>query len=386
MLEKQGSILGGTLLVAGTTIGGGMLALPVVTAAGGFVPAVVLFCLCWLFMAGTSVLLLDLFLTQPKETNLLSLATVSFGKKGRISTWILYLFLFSCLMVAYVSGGGELVASCLDLPPYLGPPLFLLLFTPFLALGPHMVDRLNFWMMLGLIACFLVFLGTGITRIEPSYLQHHNILQAMGATPLLFTSFGFQGLVPTLTNYLGRDRRATLYAILWGSLIPLFIYILWEALILGLIPLPILELAVLFGQTAITPLKNTLHAPWLYVAGQIFAFLTIVTSFLGVGLAFVDFLADGLSIKKTGSRRLFLTLLVAIPPAILAMFNPCLFLKALHYGGGLGCALLLGVFPIAMAWRMRTYKKPFLSPSILIIMGLFVLSIIVMMVKQVFHL
>ena len=39
-------IVGGTLLVAGTSIGAGMLALPVVTALGGFFPAFFIYLLC----------------------------------------------------------------------------------------------------------------------------------------------------------------------------------------------------------------------------------------------------------------------------------------------------------------------------------------------------
>lgn len=384
MIEQRGSIVGGALLVAGTTIGGGMLALPVMTASGGFVPAVILYCLCWLFMLGTGILLLDLFLKQPRDANLLSLATFSLGKKGRIATWILYLFLFSCLMIAYVSGGGGLVSTLLGLPSYLGPLLFTLLLTPLLALGPHVVDRSNAWMMVGLLLCFLVFVGVGMTHIQPAYLRHYHVAEAVGATPLLFTSFGFQGLVPTLVNYLGRDRRSSLLAMFWGSLLPLLLYILWEILILGLIPLPVLELARLFGQTAITPMKNTLHAPWLYFVGQVFAFLTLATSFLGVGLAFVDFLADGFSVKKTAIRRSLLSLAVVAPPTLLAMLNPCLFLKALHYGGGLGGALLLGVLPIVMAWRVRHQQQTPLSPLVLGIMGLFVLFVMGVMVKAVF--
>ncbi|MES2272690.1 MAG: aromatic amino acid transport family protein, partial [Chlamydiota bacterium] len=53
-------VFGGTLLVAGTSIGAGMLALPVVTASGGFLPALFVYFLCWLFMTCTGLLLLEI--------------------------------------------------------------------------------------------------------------------------------------------------------------------------------------------------------------------------------------------------------------------------------------------------------------------------------------
>lgn len=46
----------GTLLIAGTTIGGGVLALPVVTGIAGYVPSLLIYLICWMFMATTGLL------------------------------------------------------------------------------------------------------------------------------------------------------------------------------------------------------------------------------------------------------------------------------------------------------------------------------------------
>ena len=43
-------LIGCTLLVIGTSIGGGMLALPVITAAGGFLKSSLLLIFAWLTM------------------------------------------------------------------------------------------------------------------------------------------------------------------------------------------------------------------------------------------------------------------------------------------------------------------------------------------------
>ena len=50
--------LGGILLVAGTTIGAGMLALPVSTAFMGFYPSLLIFAICWFFMLISAVFFL----------------------------------------------------------------------------------------------------------------------------------------------------------------------------------------------------------------------------------------------------------------------------------------------------------------------------------------
>lgn len=45
-MSERGTLFKAILLVAGTTIGGGMLAMPLTTAEGGFFPALFLFFVC----------------------------------------------------------------------------------------------------------------------------------------------------------------------------------------------------------------------------------------------------------------------------------------------------------------------------------------------------
>ncbi|HKZ00308.1 MAG TPA: aromatic amino acid transport family protein, partial [Rhabdochlamydiaceae bacterium] len=59
IVHTFGHLLGGILLVAGTSIGVGMLALPVATAAGGFVPSLLIYLICWIFMMCTGLLILE---------------------------------------------------------------------------------------------------------------------------------------------------------------------------------------------------------------------------------------------------------------------------------------------------------------------------------------
>ncbi len=362
-LSKGGSLFGGSLLVAGTAIGGGMLALPVLTAAGGFIPAIFIYVLCWLFMTATGLLLMETVLWSEKEVNIVSIAKMTLGTPGKIIAWLLYLFLFYSLTIAYVSGGGGLVEDFFesigkhDYPRWLGPLIFVLIFGPFVAIGAKAVDRINSLLMAGLILSFLFFVFLGVSHIEFHLLKRSNLSFALLATPVIFTSFGFQGIVPTLTNYLGRNPRRVRNAIVIGSLIPLICYILWEGLILGVITPEGLEEARSLGQTAVAPFKKVFDYPWLFRVGEFFAFFALVTSFLGVTLGLLDFLADGLKVKKTAKGRLMLSLLIFGPPLVFAMINPCMFLNALHYAGGLGCALLLGLLPILMAWRGRYTLK-----------------------------
>ncbi len=229
---------------------------------------------------------------------------------------------------------------------------------PIVALGAQAVDRVNALLMIGLILSFLIFVFVGVDKIIPSFLiEKTNWPFAFTVTPLILASFGFQGTVPTLTNYLGRDPQKVKKAIFLGVSLTLIVYIIWEALILGVVPYSLLQQTLKQEQSAVFPLKTVLEAPWLYRIGEFFAFFALVTSFLGVTLGLLDFLADGLKIKKSGKGRVLLALLVFVPPLIFAMLNPFIFLTALQYGGGIGGALLLGFFPLLMTWRGRYHLK-----------------------------
>ena len=71
----------------------------------------------------------------------------------------------------------------------------------------------------------------------------------------------------------------------------------------------------------------------------------------------MDFLSDGLQLPKVGWKKILLCMIVYIPPVIIAIINPNIFLRALGYAGGIGCALLLGLLPIIMVWVGRYQKE-----------------------------
>ena len=62
--------IGATLLLAGISIGGAMLALPVITAIYGFVVATILFVIAWAYLTFTALLILEINLWMPEGSNL----------------------------------------------------------------------------------------------------------------------------------------------------------------------------------------------------------------------------------------------------------------------------------------------------------------------------
>lgn len=360
VVKTFGHLVGGTLLVAGTSIGVGMLALPISTAAGGFVPSILLYFLCWLFMLCTGLLILEACIWMPKNANLITLSTKLLGKWGKTVCWILYLFLFSCLMIAHILGGGNVVSllsgSSLGTVP--STILYVMVFAPVVYLGTIWVDRLNVILMLGIAITYLLFVVFSIRYVDLSMLTRIDWKHAWGALPVVFTAFGYQSLIPTLYNYMNRNIKKLRLALILGTSIPFCLYILWEVLILGIIPYEGaggLADALKKGQNAVDPLGAYIHNATLLTVGEAFAFFAMTTSFLGISIAFVDFLADGLNIEKKSHHKFGICSALFVLFTIVTLLYPSVFLKALGLAGGLGVALLLGAMPVLMVWSGRYY-------------------------------
>jgi tyrosine-specific transport protein len=387
-MKSKVNVFSGALLVAGTAIGAGMLALPIATCLAGFVPAILIFFICWLFMAATGLLFLEICLWLPEDANIISMSTHLLGPAGKLVSWSLYLFLFYCLMIAYTSGGGGFINDVMQgvfgvhAPRWMSLLLFALLFAPIVHLGARQVDKVNSLFMFGLIAAYIGFVMLGLKNVDSSNLSQGNAWQGILALPIVFTSFSYQGIVPSLVSYMRRNISQVRASIWIGTAIPLIIYVIWQYLILGIIPIEgkngLLE-AKQQGLSAIAPLHSLIASPWISSLGQAFGFFALTTSFMGVGLGLTDFLADGLRIPKRGLSKWALTLAVFIPPLFIAEANPKIFLSALDYAGGIGCALLLGLLPVVMVWIGR-YKKGYRSHvqlpggrALLLLLALFIL-------------
>lgn len=225
LFHSQGHVIGGAMLIAATTIGVGMLALPIVTGPGGFFPSIFIYLACWAFLLCTGLLFLEVCSWMPEGANLITMASTLLGKPGKYLCWIVYLFLFEMVMIAHVAGGGAVTHDILTkgtgyIPSTL---LYVLLFSPVIYLGTKIVDRLNLVIFSGVLFTYILFIFISATQIQ---------------------------------------------------------------------------------------FENLTHMNW----GKAFAFFTLTASYIALSLAFVDFLSDGLHIAKKGINKIFLCLLVFIPP------------------------------------------------------------------------
>lgn len=366
---SQTSLLNASLLVAGTCIGGGMLALPVVSGQTGFIPSTSAMFFIWIAMTCTALCLVELCLWLGKKNgHIISLAEAYLGKWGRYVAWILFLFMSYASIIAYIAGSGHLLAqgiSTLGLfcSKEVGCITFTLIFAPFVFLPHTKLATLNSVLFYIMIGAFFFIVLSGVPHVQQENLTQTDWGALYKAVPLLLTSFSFQTMVPSLAPLLGYDRKKLWLACCIGTFISLLIYCIWQWVVLGAVPLMGehgLLAAYTLGEPATYSLSKIAHIPILAVAAPFFAFFALVTSFLGLALGLFDFLSDGCQIAKhTPKGRVLLTLLVLVPSLFFSLYFERAFLLALDLSGGFGDTLLNGCLPLLMLGAGSTlyFKK-----------------------------
>ncbi|MGC7559247.1 aromatic amino acid transport family protein [Pasteurella sp. PK-2025] len=353
---------GSALLVAGTTIGAGMLAMPLTSAEMGFTYTLILLFILWALLSYSALLFVEVYQkAETQNAGIASLAEQHFGMIGRVlATLSLVIFMYAILS-AYVTGGGSLLASVL---PFLGEyanQLSIVLFTVvlgvFIVISTGAVDLLTRALFAVKLVAFALVLLMMLPLISSENLMAMPLKDFLiiSASPVFFTSFGFHVIIPSINSYLEGDIRRLRIAIITGTAIPLVAYIIWQMATHGVFPQSQFVEILNTDPSLNGLIKATYQATnseIISIAMRLFFTLALITSFLGVALSLFDCLYDLLKRVNIRANRISLGFLTFLPPLIFALFYPEGFVMALGYAGQMFTFYGL-VLPVAMAWRVR---------------------------------
>ncbi len=344
--------IGAILLVAGTCLGSGMIALPLVLANLGLVPALGLMAVIWYFTYYTSLIHLELNLQAGKGV---SLGTLGRQFSGKIASYLGFSsikWLSYALLAAYLYGGSSIFQKLLS--TYVGgiypirsiATLYAAVAIFVLLLPLKLIDYINSLLFVGLLGV-VAFLLTGLaTSLEWTHLP----LFMPGMTqfsvwrtiiPVMLTSFGFQVIFHILMHYCGPQSLRLKRAFFWGSLLPACVYALWTISILGTLyhHTPAFYQAMQNGTVEVGDLIHALSsiAKWPFIQLLVWwiSLLAIITSVLGVGVGLCDSIKDMLlhKIPQAPIRSLTAALITILPAYTIALVIPNAFLTMLGFAG-----------------------------------------------------
>lgn len=385
--------IGGILLILGTSIGAGMLALPIAAAYQNNLVSTLMLLLSWAAMTLGAFMLLEVNVSFPDGSNIISMARTTLGKPGLLLAWFSYLLLLYALLCAYISGGSDVVQALfsdmhLSTPHWLNAVIVVLILGGIVYRGLASVDIVNRGLMGIKIAIYILIVSLIMPHVKLSLLtEAHNEFK-MSTLMVMMTSFGYAIIIPSLRTYY-QGNIATLKKVVFiGSLLPLVIYLIWILVVQGVVPRlghdGLLEIAATGHATSglMMVIDRTLQSGWLSAIANIFISICVITSFLGVSYSLTDFIADGLGISKSKQLQAWAVYAITfIPPLIIVIFAPGIFISALSYAG-IFCVLLLILLPIMMAWSLRywlkqesAYRAP-INRGVLILGAIFSLAIL----------
>ena len=268
--------------------------------------------------------------------------------------------------------------------------LFTLAFGLIVYGGIHQVDLINRGLMFAKLAIYVVLTLLISPFIQFENFQSGHVRYITGAVMILITSFGFAIIVPNLREYFDDDLKTLKKVILIGSLIPLLCYLAWDAVIIGSLPSQGQHGLIALMQDEHTTsslagmLSNTVNNQMISSLFNIFTSICMLTAFLGVSLCLMSFLGDGLNMSQHGKQGLGLFLLTFLPPLLIVIYYPGIYINALSYAGFF-CVVLLLLLPALMSFFGRArfapaYVVPGGKPCQLMLIGCSVVLLLIALI------
>lgn len=372
--KTNGSLLGGALIIAGTALGAGALAIPIISAKLGFVGSALLMLVICALMTYTALITIEINLYFGKGINISSAAEAVLGKWGRGISTFAFLMLFYALLSAYISGATSTIKEILlthfniQVPNILAEVLFTGILGFFVFSCTKAVDHLNRVLFAIKTVLFILLISMIIPALDQTNLlaKPHEIGTVWAMIAVFVTSFGFHGSIPSIIDYVGVHPRRLLLVCFIGSIIPLAFYIAWEYVTLGSLPLTgefsfqkVFESGNDVG-VFISQLNSINGGTTIDWATNGFATLAITTSFLGVAIGMLDFFTQKANLSNTPKGRSIAALLTFIIPFVFAIFYPQGFVMALTYAG-LALTIIAIIMPSLIALKIR--RRPDYNPT-----------------------
>lgn len=360
MSKKNGlPVLTVGILITGNIVGAGILGLPIDTGLAGFSLSTIIMLVMWGLMLATAMILSTrILLSHDERFDLPSLFEETLGPFGKWVAVLANLLILYGLLVAYLSGGTSIIIHLFNLS--LPAPLITVVFFCFTAgltlFGLAVVRKGNALLMAAMWVAFIGLVAVAATRVQADRLSFIDWALLPSGIPIMVTAFHFHNIIPTACRSLEYDRDAVRKALLMGTGIGLAMNLIWNVVVMGGMPITDngnnnILYAFDHGLPATVPLSNILGSKFFTFCGLIFAILAITTSFLANGTALMSFFRDLCSGILKKSNRALEAVLTFLPPLMVTIAYPNLFLKALDVVGGVGIALLFGILPGILAVR-----------------------------------
>jgi len=387
MLKNVTFIWSMAFLIAGTSIGAGILGLPLETGQAGFWPSLFSLILVWALMTSTGwIFIYKLNNSKRPVDYFATLYEIELGGWAKLVNSFGYFITFYGLIVAYLSGASTTVVEIMPTLqnfPFANAILSILFFiaaTSIVLFGKDITRKGNAILTTLLFVFFvlLIFLMAG--HLNLANLTHTKWNRVPLALPILVTAFGFHPIIPIINTTAKMHRikiRNVFKILLLGTTIVMIIYLLWITTVMGVLPLTasdnisILD-AIETGVPVTVPVAKLIKSNLLIIVTLFFTFFAITTSYIGVSAGFLNYI-KGLTAPYFKRNQFTDIIIVFLIPVIITLTYPDLFITMLHIVGGIGVITIYGILPGIMAIKTNNATYIRILGFVVLILSFFIL-------------
>ena len=298
-MDKEYS--GAISTIVGMCIGAGILGVPYVISKSGFIIGAVHIIVLGSIMIFINLLLGEVSLRTKGCHQLIGYAERYLRKPGKILMLFAALFGFYGAMVAYTTKSGDFISQLFPfLTPIMGSLVFFIIFGIFILSGLKIIEKSELSIIILLLVTLAVILISALPHMTLDNLAF--ISAPDGFLPYGVVMFAFLafGAIPELREELQRKPEKMKKAIIIGGLIPMAVYLIFTAIVVGSCGLQTTEGAIIGLSMKIGPVMALL--------GYVFGLLAMASSFIAVGLALKELYRYDFGLKPSTST--IITLLV----------------------------------------------------------------------------
>ncbi|SQI39119.1 Tryptophan permease [Leminorella richardii] len=366
--QKRPSVFGGAMIIAGTAVGAGMFSIPIVTSGVWFSGSTLMLVYTWFCMFLSGLMLLEANLNYEAGASFHTVVKGLLGNVWNTINGLSVAFVLYILTYAYISAGGSIISHTLSSVFAINQTIAGLAFAILVAfivwLSTRAVDRINTILIGGMVITFVFSVSDMFVQVQPEVLFNQKesdaqyLPYALAALPYLLASFGYHGNIPGLAKYYKKDAKSVVYSLLIGTLIALAIYLLWQYVIQGNVPRPAFKEVIAEGGNIgnlLAQLDNGTVTPLVKQLLNAFSYMALASSFLGVSLGLLDYIADFFKFEDSPAGRTKSALITFVPPTVAALLYPDGFLYAIGFAG-LAATVWAVIVPAFLA---RASRKQF---------------------------
>jgi tyrosine-specific transport protein len=357
--KKSASALSMMFVVVGNMLGAGILALPVNLCAAGFYPSVFATLFMWILMTFTALIYSEQkSLTFSENADLPTFFQHELGNAGKWVTIVANLIILYGILVAYLCGISSIIMSLQStIPKTMVIILYFGLITGLTALGMKMMHRCTPYMVSIMWITFGALVFMVVPDVSAAHLKDMDWTYIPAGLPVLLMAFHFHNIIPSICRTLNHDRKKIRTAIIGGTTIGMIMNLTWLLVVLGALPLSNpethIDLITAFGKNdpATIPLENLLQTPVFTYVALIFAVVAMSTAFMANGTALLSFMRDLASTNFGTKNKVVVWCMSFIPPLLVGILYPDIFLVAINLVGGVGECIIFGILPGFIVWK-----------------------------------